>query len=261
MAKPGDKLVVTRSAPAPCLPPTCVTRRGPWIASALDHMVMSNRLGAQCLVEHGSRAAPTSPVSDCWAIWLKWCASEVDVVLDLNSVPLMDGSEDTAKAGILSSLQPQNVRLRRAVANPEEAGKDRYLIYDPQTAGGLLASVPAENADARVAGLIELGYARTMIVGEVLEQSERLEPITVWLRRQLSSPALAEAPRIRSGIPVRDTRFAAHSHHRAGQPRQFQSFRSWCIDVVISAGTLSAKSRRLSPKSAGRSTPRAGRRR
>jgi len=67
------------------------------------------------------------------------------------------------------------------VANPEEAGKDpRYpLIYDPQTAGGLLASVPAENADACVAGLIELGYARTMIVGEVLEQSERLEPITV----------------------------------------------------------------------------------
>jgi len=102
-------------------------------------------------------------------------------VLDLNSVPLMDGAEDTAKAGILSSLQPQNVRLRRAVANPEEVGNDpRYpLIYDPQTAGGLLASVPAENADACVARLIELGYARTMIVGEVLERSERLEPITV----------------------------------------------------------------------------------
>ena len=51
-------------------------------------------------------------------------ASEVDVVLDLNSVPLMDGSEDTAKAGILVVAPAQNVRLRRAMANPEEAGKD-----------------------------------------------------------------------------------------------------------------------------------------
>jgi selenide,water dikinase len=145
-------------------------------------MVMSNRMGAECLGEHGSRAATDITGFGLLGHLVEMVrASEVDVVLDLNSVPLMDGAEDTAKAGILSSLQPQNVRLRRAVANPEEAGNDpRYpLIYDPQTAGGLLASVPAENADACVAKLIELGYARTMIVGEVLEQSERLEPITV----------------------------------------------------------------------------------
>ena len=112
-------------------------------------MVMSNRPGAQCLVEHGNCAATDITGFGLLGHLVEMVrASEVDVVLDLNSVPLMDGAEDTAKAGILSSLQPQNVRLRRAVANPwEEAGKDpRYpLIYDPQTAGGLLASVPAEN--------------------------------------------------------------------------------------------------------------------
>ena len=182
--KPGDKLVVTKPIGTGTLFAADMRHKakGRWIASALDHMVMSNRLGAQCLVEHGSRAATDITGFGLLGHLVEMVrASEVDVVLDLNSVPLMDGSEDTAKAGILSSLQPQNVRLRRAVANPEEAGKDpRYpLIYDPQTAGGLLASVPAENADACVAGLIELGYARTMIVGEVLEQSERLEPITV----------------------------------------------------------------------------------
>ena len=63
----------------------------------------------------------------------------------------------------------------------EEAGRDpRYpLIFDPQTAGGLLASVPGDRADACVAALQKLGYARTMIVGEVREESDRLEPITV----------------------------------------------------------------------------------
>ena len=74
-------------------------------------------------------------------------------------------------------------RLRRAVANLEEAGKDsRYpLIFDPQTAGGLLASVPPDRADECVAALRALGYAQTAIVGTVLPKSDRLEPITIKL--------------------------------------------------------------------------------
>ena len=182
--RPGDKLIVTKPIGTGTLFAADMRHKakGRWIAAALDHMVMSNRLGAQCLVEHGSRAATDITGFGLLGHLVEMVrASEVDVVLELDAVPLMDGAEDTAKAGILSSLQPQNLRLRRAVANPDEAGRDaRYpLIFDPQTAGGLLAGVPAENADACVAKLKEMGYARTMIVGEVLDQSDRLEPITV----------------------------------------------------------------------------------
>jgi selenide,water dikinase len=181
---PGDKLIVTKPIGTGTLFAADMRHKakGRWIASALDHMVMSNRLGAKCLVEYGSRAATDITGFGLLGHLVEMVrASEVDVELVLDAVPLMDGAEDTARAGILSSLQPQNVRLRRAVANLEEAGKDpRYpLIFDPQTAGGLLASVPADRADACVARLKELGYARTMIVGKVLEQSDRLEPITV----------------------------------------------------------------------------------
>lgn len=182
--KPGDKLIVTKPIGTGTLFAADMRHKakGRWIASALDHMVMSNRLGAECLVEHGSRAATDITGFGLLGHLVEMVrASEVDVELTLDAVPMMDGAEDTVRAGIVSSLQPQNVRLRRAVANLEEAGKDpRYpLIFDPQTAGGLLASVPADRADACVAKLIELGYARTMIVGEVREQSDRLEPITV----------------------------------------------------------------------------------
>ena len=182
--RPGDKLIVTKPIGTGTLFAADMRHKakGRWIASALDHMVMSNRLGAECLVEHGSRAATDITGFGLLGHLVEMVrASEVDVELVLDAVPMMDGAEDTVRAGIVSSLQPQNVRLRRAVANLEEAGKDpRYpLIFDPQTAGGLLASVPADRADACVAKLIELGYARTMIVGEVLEQSDRLEPITV----------------------------------------------------------------------------------
>ena len=181
---PGDKLVVTKPIGTGTLFAADMRHKakGRWITAALDHMVMSNRLAADCLVEYGSRAATDITGFGLLGHLVEMVrASGVDVVLDLDAVPLMDGAEDTVRAGIVSSLQPQNVRLRRAVANLEEAGKDpRYpLIFDPQTAGGLLAGVPADRAEACVARLKELGYARTMIVGEVLPQSDRLEPITV----------------------------------------------------------------------------------
>ena len=184
--RPGDKLIVTKPIGTGTLFAADMRHKakGRWIASALDHMVMSNRKGAECLVEHGSRAATDITGFGLLGHLVEMVrASAVDVVLELDAVPFMDGSEQTAKAGILSSLQPQNIRLRRAVANLEEAGKDpRYpLIFDPQTAGGLLASVPAENADICVEKLKGLGYRCTTIIGEVLEQSDRLEPITVRL--------------------------------------------------------------------------------
>ena len=182
--KPGDKLIVTKPIGTGTLFAADMRHKakGRWIAAALDHMVMSNRLGAACLVEHGSRAATDITGFGLLGHLVEMVrASGVDVVLDLDAVPLMDGAAETVRAGIVSSLQPQNVRLRRAVANLEEAGKDpRYpLIFDPQTAGGLLAGVPPDRADACVAALIALGYAQTRIVGEVTEQSDRLEPITV----------------------------------------------------------------------------------
>ena len=180
----GDKLIVTKPIGTGTLFAADMRHKakGRWIASALDHMVMSNYRGAQCLVDHGSKAATDITGFGLLGHLVEMVrASEVDVVLELEAVPLMDGAVETVKAGIVSSLQPQNVRLRRAVANLQEASNDpRYpLIFDPQTAGGLLASVPANRADDCITALKELGYFQSAIVGNVLEQSDRLEPITV----------------------------------------------------------------------------------
>jgi selenide, water dikinase len=73
------------------------------------------------------------------------------------------------------------VRLRRALRNQEAFVKHpRYpLIFDPQTAGGLLASVPADNVDACIAELKSLGYTSTMKIGKILAQSDALEPIVL----------------------------------------------------------------------------------
>ena len=83
--------------------------------------------------------------------------------------------------GIVSSLQSANVRLRRGLRNQEAmVGHPRYpLIFDPQTAGGLLASVPPDRVEACVAELRALGYDKTVAIGRIIAQGEALEPITL----------------------------------------------------------------------------------
>jgi selenide,water dikinase len=74
----------------------------------------------------------------------------------------------------LSSLQPQNVRLRRAVINHDQVrSTPTYpLIFDPQTAGGLLASVPEPSAGACLDSLRDAGYPDAAVIGAVDSSSD-----------------------------------------------------------------------------------------
>jgi len=184
--QPGDRLVLTKPIGTGTLFAADMRHKakGRWITAALESMTQSNRQGAECLLRHDSHACTDVTGFGLLGHLVEMVrASEVDVELDLEAVPMMDGAEEMVRAGIVSSLQPQNVRLRRAIANLEEAASDpRYpLIFDPQTAGGLLASVPADKAEACVEALRDLGYVRTAVIGSVLPKSNRLEPVTIKL--------------------------------------------------------------------------------
>jgi len=67
------------------------------------------------------------------------------------------------------------------VRNPQEfAGNARYaLLFDPQTAGGLLASVPADRVADCIARLHQAGYGSAAVIGSVLAQGDALEPVLV----------------------------------------------------------------------------------
>jgi len=108
-------------------------------------------------------------------------ASQVDAELYIDQIPLLDGAQETVNAGILSSLQPQNLRLKRALNNHEKAVQHpRYpLLFDPQTAGGLLVAVPSEQAEACCSDLISCGYADTAIIGQVLRADKDTQPLRI----------------------------------------------------------------------------------
>lgn len=158
--------------------------KGRWIDSALTSMMQSNKDAAQCLRRYGSKACTDVTGFGLLGHLVEMTRpSGVDAELDLGAIPILPGAEETAAAGILSSLQPANIRLRRGIRDQEQWVKHpRYpLIFDPQTAGGLLASVPADQAEACVSELKALGYPHTAIIGRVLPQDESgpIEPITL----------------------------------------------------------------------------------
>ena len=159
--------------------------RGRWIDAALESMQVSNRAAVPCLIAHGATACTDLTGFGLLGHLVEMTRpSGVDAELELDRLPVLAGAAETAAAGILSSLQPANVRLRRALRNQEEALRhpNYPLLFDPQTAGGLLASVPAEAAEACVAELRGLGYPNTVRIGRVLAQGEAMEPIQLVTR-------------------------------------------------------------------------------
>jgi selenide,water dikinase len=156
--------------------------RGRWIDEALASMMVSNQRGAQILLAHGARACTDVTGFGLLGHLVEMTRpSGVDAQLDLSALPILAGAEETAADGILSSLQPANVRLRRAISNQAEmVDHPRYpLIFDPQTAGGLLASVSANRAEACVNELVAAGYTSTCIIGRITPQGDELVPVTL----------------------------------------------------------------------------------
>ncbi len=182
--QPGDVLVLTKPIGTGTLfaAHARLAAKGRWIDAALKSMVISNRLGARCLTEFGATACTDLTGFGLLGHLVEMTRpSGVDAEINLANLPLLDGAEACVAMGIVSSLQSANVRLRRALRNQEAMVKHpRYpLIFDPQTAGGLLASVPADRADACISALRELGYVHTCAIGKVLAQGEALEPIVL----------------------------------------------------------------------------------
>ena len=182
--RPGDVLVLTKPLGTGTLFAADMQHKakGRWIEAALRSMVRSNRAAAECLYAKGATACTDVTGFGLLGHLVEMIRpSGVDVEVDLAALPIMDGAMDCVGMGILSSLQPANVRLRRAIRNAAEAVKSPLypLIFDPQTSGGLLASLPAENAEACIDQLRQAGYPHATVIGSVKQESDHLEPVTL----------------------------------------------------------------------------------
>ena len=170
--RPGDALVLTKPIGTGVLLAAEMRglAKGRWVQAAIRHMLVSNKEAARVLAWHRVHA-----MTDVTGFGLlghlveMLAASGADALLALDRVPVLDGAREVAAAGARSSMQPQNLTMAQHVRNPDAAQASPLfpLLFDPQTAGGLLAGVAPERAEACVAELREAGYEAAALVGAV----------------------------------------------------------------------------------------------
>jgi selenide,water dikinase len=182
--QPGDVLILTKPIGTGTLIAAHMRgkAKGRWIDGAIESMLVSNQAASSVLYENNVSACTDVTGFGVLGHLVEMTkASGCDVDLMVDALPFLDGALETVSAGILSSLQPQNVRLRRAIKNAEEwhFHPSYALLFDPQTAGGLLASIPEEKADACLDGLKAQGYQSSVLVGCVKQRGTEDAAITL----------------------------------------------------------------------------------
>lgn len=169
-ARPGAALVLTKPLGSGVIMAAHMRRRvsGVIVASALERMCQPQGSAS-------ARLTDAQAMTDITGFGLaghlaRLCAaSGTGARVDLAQVPFLPGAEALARAGIRSSLFAEN----RAIL-PDLRDDPRIdLLFDPQTAGGLLAAVSGD-ADAVLADLTAAGYEAACI-GRVTDRRGQID--------------------------------------------------------------------------------------
>ncbi len=124
------------------------------IAAALASMRQANSAAAGILLAHHAAAATDITGFGLAGHLLEMLeGSAASAHVDSTRLPLLPGALDLARDGVASTLLPENLAMRGRLAGPTPSPAALALLFDPQTSGGLLASVPDEHADACMAAL------------------------------------------------------------------------------------------------------------
>jgi selenide,water dikinase len=140
------------------------------VQASLDTMLLAGRTAAELMQEFGAHAATdVTGFSLLGHAWEMARASKVTIEIEAASVPTIPGALALAAAGLVTSGDKTNrayvgedISLSGSVST--ELGR---LLFDPQTAGGLLVSIDESRADPLLARLRET-YPQAARVGRVV---------------------------------------------------------------------------------------------
>jgi selenide,water dikinase len=108
-------------------------------------------------------------------------ASKVVLVFNINKIPVLDGAEWAIKENLLTRGDKSNriytQDYMRTIGNIDE--EKEHLIFDPQTSGGLLISVPEKNAHSLLNDLKNSGDEISEIVGYVEFPNDKYKEGTI----------------------------------------------------------------------------------
>ncbi len=178
-AHAGDALVFTKAIGTGVIS-TAIKRQQAepaWIEAATRSMTTLNKIAAEVAQRFDIHSA-----TDITGFGLIGHAREmalgakVSLRITASAVPLLAGALECVERGFV----PGGLNANRDFAectvgyDDEVPANLRTLLFDPQTAGGLLLSLPAEQAERLVSELKAAGVDRAAIIGEVLPSAKPL---------------------------------------------------------------------------------------
>jgi selenide,water dikinase len=185
-ARAGDALLLTKALGTGVI--STAIKKGvakqEWIDAAVASMTTLNKAGAEAIEKLSRRAAndgrpstdnrPVHALTDVTGFGLighlreMALASNVGIRVYANELPLLDGALECARAGHIPGGLKANREFAECMVGYEcDLPEDRKaLLFDPQTAGGLLISVEPGLGDALLHDLRALGLPAAR-VGEV----------------------------------------------------------------------------------------------
>jgi selenide,water dikinase len=171
-AKPGDALLFTKAIGTGVI--STAIKKGKaepqWIEAAVQSMTTLNKLAAEVIVGGDFRVNAMTDVTGFGLIGHARemvLASEVSIRIFAGKIPLLKGAIECVRAGYVPAGLRNNREFAECLVEYDDgiAEEVRALLFDPQTAGGLLISTP--DGDPLMRALNDAGVAAVMI-GEVL---------------------------------------------------------------------------------------------
>ena len=176
-AQPGDKLLFTKALGTGVIS-TAIKKgvaRQEWIDAAVKSMTTLNKTAAEVITAgHVGTSDQRPTTSDAFAVHALTdvtgfgligharemaLASNVSLVFESANIPVLEGALDCIHAGYI----PGGLKANRDFAecmvgyDPSVPADIRTLLFDPQTAGGLLIAVSPEDTDALKRALQDAG--------------------------------------------------------------------------------------------------------
>jgi selenide,water dikinase len=171
-ARPGDALLFTKALGTGVI--STAIKKGKaepgWIDAAVKSMTTLNKQAAEVIVGGNFLVNAMTDVTGFGLIGHlreMVLASEVSVRISASAIPVIEGALECVRAGYIPGGLKNNRDFAECLVEydsgvPEDV---RALLFDPQTAGGLLIATPDGEALSRALNDAGVGVAR---IGEVL---------------------------------------------------------------------------------------------
>ena len=177
-ANPGQALVLSRPIGSGVLfaAEMQLKAAGDDIVALLDELERPQGPAARLLAEAGATAMTDVTGFGLAGHLFGMCReSNVSAALRLNDIDFFSGAVELARSRVRSHLYESNAASIPASRPAKDPRAE--LMFDPQTAGGMLASVPSEQAASVVEQLTAAGYTAS-VIGEILEGAPSIKITT-----------------------------------------------------------------------------------